>query len=190
MRFSPWAALGRPYGVSMAAAAALFLAGCSANAKLSGPSWNLTGGKGATPIPERPINANPPQPAAVPQPNGNVPVYRGGRDPVSGRAPTWGAPPQGFATQPQQSPPAYVPPQQPASAPQPSYNAPAYTPPVQQPRAPVATQNGARTVEVRPGQSLAIIASEQRVSIAALMQANNLRDAYVIPGQTLVIPPR
>jgi hypothetical protein len=79
-------------------------------------------------------------------------------------------------------PPSYrLPPPQVPATPEPGYRAPP-------PRSSTGAQS--RTIEVRPGQSLAMIAAEHRVSIAALMQANGLRDAYVIPGQMLTIPPR
>jgi hypothetical protein len=168
---------------------AIALAGCSANAKLSGPSWNLTGGKGAAPVPERPINAHPPQAAGLPAPDRQPPIYRGGRDPVSGRAPGWGTPPAGFdnrASQPHAAQPYSAPPYQPQTQPAPASSAPSYAPQ----SGAVAPGNGLRTVDVRPGQSLASIAADNRVSIASLMQANKLRDAYVIPGQRLVIPAR
>jgi hypothetical protein len=184
--------VARPCGLFVPLVLALALSGCSSS-KLSGPSWNLTGGKGATPIPERPINPNPPQAAGLPAPERQPPIYRGGRDPVSGRAPGWGTPPAGFdnrASQPQAAqpqyqgqPPAYVPG---ASAP----GAPVYAPSGGAAMPSAGSGNGPRTVDVRPGQSLASIAAENRVSIASLMQANKLRDAYVIPGQQLVIPPR
>lgn len=160
---------------------AVTVAGCSASGKLSGPNWNLTGGKGAAPIPERPINAHPPQPAGLPAPERQPPIYRGGRDPVSGRAPTWGGPPQGF--QPRAA-------QHPATQPLQPTSQPAATP-VYRPQSGAAPGGYAPPrIEVKPGQSLASIATQHRVSIASLMQVNGLRDAYVIPGQTLVIPPR
>jgi LysM repeat protein len=53
-------------------------------------------------------------------------------------------------------------------------------------RAPVVA--GQRTVEVLPGHSLAVIAARHRVSIAALMAANKMRDPYVYPGQVLILP--
>lgn len=174
-------ALRRASGVVIAVATASTLAACSSGGKLGGPSWNLTGGKGAAPIPERPIHANPPQAAGHPAPE-RPPIYRGGRDPVSGRAPAWGSP-QGFDT-------SRAPAQQPVGAPPASGNAQPSSAPLYTPPRPAAGPAGARTIEVRPGQSLSLIAAEHRVSIASLMQANGLRDAYVIPGQTLVIPPR
>lgn len=163
--------------------AALMIAGCSGGGRFAGPSWNLTGGKGAAPLPEQPIHRQP-QAAGLPAPERQPPIYRGGRDPVSGRAPGWGAPQSGFETRPlPQASPQQNQMQQPA---------------VRQPdtRTPSSPSRGAQgapaghLVEVRPGQSLAMIAGEHRVSIASLMQANGLRDPYIIPGQQLVIPQR
>jgi hypothetical protein len=187
--------VARPCGLFVPLVLALALAGCSSS-KLSGPSWNLTGGKGATPIPERSINPNPPQAAGLPAPERQPPIYRGGRDPVSGRAPGWGTPPAGFDNRSSQPPSA-----QPSSSQPYQSQPPAYNPGAVAPGAPVYSPGGAamptaapgygpRTVDVRPGQSLASIAADNRVSIASLMQANKLRDAYVIPGQQLVIPSR
>lgn len=145
------------------ACACLCLGACSGGSTFPGPSWNLTGGRQAAELPAKPV-ATPLAPQQSPN------TYRGGRDPVTGRAATFGGSPQAFP----------LPPAAPDIA--------ARTPP------PAATQPmpvpGVRAsqVEVRPGQSLAAIAAEQRVSIASLMAANKLRDPYVIPGQVLAIP--
>lgn len=152
---------------------AFALGACSHNS-MPGPTWNLTGGKDRAPLPPKPIYAEPPRHSALPLPVPSqqpVVTYRGGRDPITGRAPSLGGTQPGL--QPLQAPsPALT---QPRPADQRSDVLPAH-------------KGGARVVEVRPGQSLSMIATEQRVSIASLMAANNLRDPYLIPGQTLTIP--
>jgi hypothetical protein len=177
--------LSWPYGFARAVAvtvpliAALLSAGCSNTGRFAGPSWNLTGGKGSAPLPPQPVYQQQPQAAGLPASARHAPSYQNGRDPITGRTPGFGSPQHGMdarplppPTQPQQSQPR---PAQP----------PAYRP---GPASGTATPLQHRMVEVRPGQSLAAIAGEQRVSIAALMQANGLRDPYVIPGQQLIIP--
>ena len=142
----------------LVACAALLVGACSGAGTFPGPSWNLTGGKDATRPPQQPST-----------------TYRGGRDPITGRSATWGGTPQGGpppAIEVQPLPAAMPPPPSLRQSP-----SPAHVPAVR-----------ASQVEVRPGQSLAAIAAEQRVSIASLMAANKLRDPYVIPGQVLVIP--
>lgn len=50
-------------------------------------------------------------------------------------------------------------------------------------------QPGAQTHVVQPGETLAIIAAQYNVSIAALVQANAINDPnYIQAGMTLVIP--
>lgn len=160
--------------VSLAIATAL-LAGCSNATRFNdGPTWSLTGGKDAAP----------------PPPGRTEPAYRGGRDPVTGRAVQQqsgiapGAPPANG----QHLPPPPRPYDQ-ALAAQPG------TPPARGVAGVASTQLGSnaygrRIITVQPGDSLAGVAAAHRVSIASLMFANNLRDAYVLPGQQLVIPPR
>jgi LysM domain len=162
----------RPFGriSPVLAIAALALGACSSTS-MPGPSWNLTGGKDRAPMPPKPIYADPPKQAALAPSAANAPVatYRGGRDPITGRAPSFGGAQPGF--QPAQPP---LPPTEPRPRDQRSQ----------------ASNPNARTVEVRPGQTLSMIATEQRVSLAGLMAANNLRDPYLIPGQILTIPNR
>jgi hypothetical protein len=185
MRHPGQRALRRAVSFLLPMCAAIVIAGCSNSGRFGGPSWNLTGGKGAAPLPEQPIHRQP-QAVGLPAPDRQPPIYRGGRDPVSGRAPGWGTPQHGLETRqlppPQQSQPHSLPP-----AAQP----PAYLPPANKP-SPRGQQGASagKLVDVRPGQSLAMIAGEHQVSIASLMQANGLRDPYVIPGQQLVIPAR
>ena len=159
MRISSGRAALRPAKL-VVVCSSLLVSACASGGTFPGPSWNLTGAKDAAQMPPK---------AIVPAHSQPVPpvTYRGGRNPVSGRALAFGSSPHAYA----------LPPAQPPSAAQalPSVQAPA--PAVR-----------ASQVEVRPGQSLATIASEQRVSIASLMAANKLRDPYVIPGQVLTIP--
>lgn len=159
--------------VSLTIAAAL-ASGCSNATRFNdGPTWSLTGGKDAVP---------PPPPAKT------EPTYRGGRDPATGRAMQHhgavapGAP--GMDGRYQASPP-----------PRPYDQALAAQPAVAPTRGVSTAQLGTnaygrRIITVQPGDSLASVAAAHRVSIASLMFANNLRDAYVSPGQQLVIPPR
>jgi LysM repeat protein len=201
---------------------ALAAGACSHN-PMPGPTWNLTGGKDRAPLPPKSIYAEPgrtepgrtepSRQAALPPAPSQQPVviYRGGRDPVTGRAPSFGgtqpglqvapAIPQPAMTEPRSGEqrshvaptyPAYSGPPQPhAAQPHAAQTHAAQTHAVQpragQPTPPVPNARG-RVIEVRPGQTLSIIAAEQRVSIAALMTANNLRDPYLIPGQALIIP--
>jgi hypothetical protein len=170
--------LGRLTFTVALAVAGLTAAGCSNGSRFAGPSWNLTGGKETLPVPSQPVYAPPVKPSAMaprePQP---AVVYRGGRDPLTGRAPAWRGSQQTVEQVPLRAS------GEPHSVPMPDPRAPAAQTPLARPARP-------GTVEVRPGQTLAIIASEHRVSIASLMTANQLRDPYVIPGQTLIVPPR
>lgn len=187
MRFHVLLTSVRP---AAAALAALTLAGCSSGPSLSGPSWNLTGSRASVATPPKVMS----QPATA-NPNVPEPVYRGGRDPQTGRAMTEGptpppsqaAPPTVVATAtpyPAASQPRHVTTtvvMPPAAAPAPvAASAPPAVVPGQRPQ----------VVEVRQGDSLAKIAADYKVSIASLMQANKLRDPYVSPGQWLVLPKR
>lgn len=149
--------------------AAALLPGCSNATRFNdGPTWSLTGGKDAAPAP----------------PAGRLePSYRGGRDPVTGRAIQQH---NGLAATP--PPPANSEVRSLAPPPRPYDQAIAA-----QPAAPArlgTNAYGRRIITVQPGDSLASVAAAHRVSIASLMFANNLRDAYVSPGQQIVIPPR
>lgn len=188
MRFHVSLTSVRP--TAAAALAALTMAGCSSGPSLSGPSWNLTGSRASVATPPKVMS----QPAT---PNANVPepIYRGGRDPQTGRAMTEGSvtpPPQ--ATPPVAVAAATPPPAAPQTRP---VTTTVVTPPAAAPApaaasAPAAGIPGQRpqVVEVRQGDSLAKIAADYKVSIASLMQANKLRDPYVTPGQWLVLPKR
>ena len=146
MRITSGAAARRRATVVTVLSAALAVGACSGSDRFPGPSWNLTGGKTATPLPPRPIYAEPPRQAALPP---SLPheqptlAYRDGRDPITGRAPTFGAPPVGLQQQqPAAVPETRMPSLQPAPASRP-------------PPLPQSQQSSMPTVEVRPGQSLA-----------------------------------
>lgn len=170
----------RPASPILAGMVAILLAGCSNGPSLKAPSWNLTGSRNAVPTASSQAPITPPAPQ---------PAYRGGRDPVTGRAPTEGTPSPSLAAapaaQPSEPPAAAVPVRTAAITPPPQPVAP--TPPP-----PSAKVSGGRpqVVEVKQGDSLARIAAEHKVSIASLMQANKLRDPYISPGQWLVMPKR
>lgn len=151
----------------VAVCSSLVVGACSGNGTFPGPSWNLTGAKDAAQLPAKPVT-----PTLTQQPPSAA--YRGERDRMTGLSQPFGAPPQAYP----------MPPAQPPSTAQPQL----LPPPAQSIALARAPKLRAGQVEVRPGQSLAVIASEQRVSIAALMAANKLRDPYVIPGQVLTIP--
>jgi LysM repeat protein len=152
----------------------IILAGCSSAMRLGGPSWNLTSGRDSA------AASRPTGPAAVAPAQPPTYTYRGGRDPMTGKAEASSRAPQGIERRELALPPV-------ASAPtQPPVATAHAVPTVPPSRAPVVA--GRRTVEVLPGHSLATIAAHNRVSIAALMSANKLRDAYVYPGQVLVLP--
>lgn len=142
-------------------------------------------------------------------------TYRGGRDPVTGRAQEWppAAPVQSATMAPlppaqpyqparpsaQRSPYAHSP----AALPQPGYaqqppyaqQQQAYAPYGQPPyaqqgygqSAPLAAGG---SVEVRPGDTLYRIARANNVSVPSLMQANGLVNESIKPGQRLTIPAR
>jgi hypothetical protein len=160
--------------VSLAIATALLAACSNATRFNDGPTWSLTGGK----------DAAPPPPGRV------EPTYRGGRDPATGRAVQQqgamapGAPAgNGQYIAPPPRPYDQAPAAQPGAVPARGVAGATY--------AQLGTNTYARKiVTVQPGDSLASVAAAHRVSIASLMFANNLRDAYVSPGQQLVIPPR
>jgi LysM domain len=178
MRITTQRPLGCVSALLAVVSLALVLGACS-HTTMPGPTWNLTGGKDRALLPPKPIYAEAPRQAALPPPPPTlqpVATYRGGRDPITGRAPSFGGAQPGLRPAPAQ-PPAMT---QPRPMDQKSQ-----VEPVRVARAPA---DRARTVEVRPGQTLSIIATEQRVSLASLMAANNLRDPYLIPGQMLTIP--
>lgn len=130
--------------------AMLMLGGCGGGnlgPMPSGPSWSLAdktpaslGGASATDQASAATAASPYE-------------YRGGRDPVTGRA-------DGV-----QSP---VPPIAPAAA--------------------QAAGAQGRSVVIRKGDTLHGLSLTHRVSVKALMAANNMKSTVIIPGKTLIIP--
>lgn len=190
----------RPFACTAAVAslALIALTGCSNGPSISGPSWNLTGSRTSVTTPPKVMSAPVSQDASTPQP-----VYRGGRDPVTGRAAAEGPIAPQAPTMPPTTiaaatpPPAALAPRA-APAPVPQTTAPtASAPPAATPSAvptsaPAAagTNQRPQVVEVQQGDSLAKIAAQYKVSIASLMQANKLRDPYISPGQWLVLPKR
>jgi LysM domain len=195
MRFSLMTGVGRIGSGLVLTTAALLVAGCSNAGRFPGPSWNLTGGQGSVPVPAKSVYSGTTERSSVPTGPPPPPVvYRGGRDPITGRAPAWGSTPHGIEkvplapTQDQRSAPASAPNYSPGA--QPAYNPPHPMQPATAVQALPAAPARPGTIEVRPGQTLTMIAAEQRVSIASLMSANRLRDPYLIAGQTLVLPPR
>jgi LysM repeat protein len=167
------------------ATAASGLTACGQTSGLAAPSWSLTGGRDAAPPPPAALSA---------EPRG---TYRGGRDPVSNRAQPWTARSDRVEHVPLAPLPGSTPTATPANtgvtfaAGQPTTTSPAgASASAPATAAAVTAINGRPVVEVRKGDSLASIAASHKVSIANLMFANGLRDAYVAPGQKLVLPPR
>lgn len=112
--------------------------------------------------------------------------YRGGRDPGTGVAPRLNA----AAADAPVPPPRYrsvatsrsdVPP------PSAARTVPAGGPPALRAATP-APQAGAASIDVQPGDTLYSIATRNRTTVAALMQANGLASATIKPGQKLVLP--
>lgn len=141
---------------------------------------------------------------------GQQATYRGGRDPVSGRAQEWppAAPPQPAPTHSAALPP--LPPAQ-HSYGQPPHDQQHYPsrqahrpyaaspPPAPLPPPPAYAQaaepprevaSGGNSIEVRQGDTLYRISRAYGVTVPALMQANNLPNETIRPGQRLTIPPR
>jgi hypothetical protein len=147
------------------------LGGCS-KPSVDGPTWSLTGSREvAPPVPHEPIV--------------QTPVYRGGRDPSTGRAMGDAAPSQVMAD-PKSSTrglrPTLQAPEKPGGV-----TMAALAPPP----SPVSkTPDGRTIVTVQPGETLTGIAAAHRVSISGIMFANNLRNPTVVSGQKLVLPPR
>jgi hypothetical protein len=149
----------------------LGLSGCS-KPSVDGPTWSLTGSRAvAPPVPR---DATPP-----------MPVYRGGRDPLTGHANVDATPLSPSVAQ--QSGAAAMG-QSSGAVNKPTGVTMAALPP---PTSPVTkTPDGRLIVTVQPGETLTAIAATHRVSISGLMFTNNLRNPSVTPGQKLVLPPR
>lgn len=119
------------------------------------------------------------------------PAYRGGRDPVSGRAQEW-APAAPHQPAPTQS--AALPPLPSAAPAQQPYGQQPYHPhQARQQYAPLPTREAmasGNSIEVRQGDTLYRISRAYGVTVPAIMQANNLPSETIRPGQRLTIPPR
>lgn len=138
----------------------------------SNRSYGLTGGT-ETMRPTPPASVYSDAPAAPSarsdDPHANA-VYRGGRDPVTGKAPTPGAAAQ------------QVVPQQPYAPLQPRADAG---------RGAMRPQVAGRAVvEVADGDTLYGLSTRYRVSMNSIMAANGLKDPTLVPGQKVVIPAR
>ena len=148
------------------------LSACSNSTRMAdGPAWSLTGGKNAgVPVPVASATARPAnrvagwqQPASAPHQIERIPLA-----PIPGEKSA-----EATAKSQVHASLAPTPTPMPARAP-----------------ATYGKYAGRPLIEVHQGDSLASIAKAHNVSIASLMFANGLRDAYVAPGQRLVLPPR
>jgi N-acetylmuramoyl-L-alanine amidase len=145
----------------MAAALLLSACGSASTAIPAGPNWSLTDKPAAN---EPKAFAAPNNVGAVAAPAKTVATspyeYRGGRDPVTGRAADAGglpqAPPRASAG--------------PASASR------------------TATIGQPRTIEVQKGDTLHGLSLKHHVSVAALMSANGLTNTVIQPGRKLIVP--
>jgi LysM domain len=128
--------------VALAILVGCLAAGCSTNqgGGLSDrPTWSLA---------DKPPVALGAKEAPAPAPQGPAYQYRGGRDPVTGKALTSSDSPSGQAAPP-----------------------------------------GFRTIEIRKGDTLHALSLTYRVSVKALMEANNLKTTTIQPGKKLIVPP-
>lgn len=168
------AAFARALGWGMAAVVvSLSVSGCSSTPSRfqSGKgSYGLTGGtETMRATPPAPLHTSEPRaPSRPDDPYGNA-VYRGGRDPVTGKAV---GPASNAAPLPGAMPRA-------DAAPRPA------VPAAGRPR--VA---GRTVVEVQEGDTLYGLSTKYRVSMNSIMLANNIKDPALTPGQQLVIPAR
>ena len=163
-----------PRGAALLAVIALaagLLAGCSSSANTT------TGGLQGLTVSDhgqraQRVEDDDDRPSAVPADPYRSVRYKGGRDPGSGVAP-------GLDGQ-------LPPPPAPAKA----AGATRARTAAAQPAAADGAAGAARlgTVTVQAGDTLYGIANRHRVSVSALMQANKLSSATIVPGQQLVLP--
>lgn len=167
------------------------LAGCSASiVSDDGPGFGLAesgGGQVQRALDEPRLIAAPQRATPrAPEPDRPVPFdYRGGRDPVTGKA----AQTEGAGDRPAAGTDVTVRPVKPVSAPGRSLTAAALAPP--QPRAagPAAVSAAVRAEAiVAKGDTLHGLSVRHKVSVKAIMAANNLTSSKIFPGQKLVIP--
>jgi LysM repeat protein len=141
---------------------------CSGGASPSrpdGPGWSLNDKK------PQGLGYASSQSTSVPSTHSTSPYeYRGGRDPVTGQA------------RAAQTPATPSPPKSTAS----TVSGRTAALPNVEARPPTAAQQ----VEVRKGDTLHGLSLQHHVSVNALMAANNLTTAKIMPGQKLVIPPQ
>jgi LysM repeat protein len=151
------------------AIAATGVAGC-AKSNPDGPTWSLTGSRGAAPLPPEPISPRP--------------EYKGGRDAQTGLARAPGPQPI-TAIQPARHAAVEIAPLPPIAG-QAANTKPAAAPAAR----PGRTADGRTIIDVQTGDTLTSISAAHHVSVAALMFANNLRSPAVQPGMRLVLPTR
>ena len=138
----------------------LTAAGCSATSSGREPV-GLTGSIERQKAAQRADDEEPARPVP-PDPYKDV-RYKGGRDPVTGIAPNLDG---------QLPPPPAAPARKPA-------------PPRQMA---TAAPTAGSSIVVQPGDTLSAISRKSGVTVAALMQANNLANPNIVPGQTLTVP--
>jgi LysM repeat protein len=134
--------------------------GGTGSSRPDGPGWSLNDTK-----PQR-LGYASAAPASAQNSSASPYEYRGGRDPVTGQAIQPTPPPQA-QTSPPLSPRAAL---RLTQSPTPS--------------------GPAQHVEVRKGDTLHGLSLQHHVSVPALMAANNLTSAKIMPGQKLLLPPQ
>ena len=179
------AKVGRPGLCCIVMVVGALAQGCSASRETgeSSPFWKLWGDDKPAASARLPEREPWQQPAAFDADAPTGPVYRGGRDPVTGRAQAW--PPAAAAPTPVAAAPlAPLPPAAPNR-----YESPSSPSPYARP-APAAPATAAGAVEVRTGDTLYRIATTHNVTVPSLMQANGLSSENIRVGQRIVIPGR
>ncbi len=185
-------------------ATSMLLQACSSSREQGdGGSWKLWGDDSPKTASKSPSGASNPQwrqPSAFdndgPPANGAGPTYRGGRDPMTGRASDWppAAPPPVETTnlppvpQYSQPAPAYNPPPYASSAAPPPRAAPFQPAAGYAPPSPALARQTPGSIDVQQGDTLYRIARANNITVPALMQANGLTNESIRPGQRLMIP--
>ena len=176
----------RPILVAIAAlGVAGMLAGCASSKSApssqasSGSSWGLAGKpQAAAPVPVPPAAMADPPPEVPPGPPSKSYAYRGGRDPLTGQASTI----EGAAAPLEVDANGDV-----VQPPLPGAKGSAKRPPAKTAARPAPVGAGGSIV-VAKGDTLYGLALRHRVPVSALMSANGLKGANIVPGQRLVIP--
>lgn len=153
-------------------------AGCASNRGYGEGARGLTSAR--TTIEDEEEEAHP----VPPDPYKGV-RYRGGRDPGTGIAPRLNA---ATADAPMPAPRYRSVATLRSDLPPPSEASPAPKGGPPPAGAAAAPRANAATVDVQPGDTLYSIATSNRTTVAALMQANGLSSATIRPGQKLVLP--